>query len=429
MTRTPSLSPPPPAKRMKLDLTTECTSHLNYRNGIFLAPMVRSGPLPTRLTALAHGASLVWAPEIVDRAILNAERDVNDKTGVVSYRIKGKAIFTTHPIEKKYLVYQVGSASPELALKAALTVAQDVSAVDLNCGCPKPFSTHGGMGAALLSTPDLLCEILRTLRQGLPPNIAVTAKIRLLATQEATIDLVKRIIDCGVSAVTVHCRTREMRKHERALPHRLKDIVDAVKALPGGGIPIIANGDCEGFGDAMRLRELTGADSVMVATAAENNPSCFNREPVLDIERNLMPGYIRMARYLDNHFGSTKHCIIQFKSAKGPAHESGILPKAERHPIKQTLAHSKSYTDLKDIITLDGGSWESGGESDYRELEAAILARDAGFATPFGNVNPEGGDVLLAAPGPDLSVHGLKRVGLTPILGPPSPEPLVSISA
>ena len=43
MSRKPSLSPPPPAKRIKLDLTQQCTSKLNYRSGIFLAPMVRSG--------------------------------------------------------------------------------------------------------------------------------------------------------------------------------------------------------------------------------------------------------------------------------------------------------------------------------------------------------------------------------------------------
>ncbi|KZV97289.1 hypothetical protein EXIGLDRAFT_580594, partial [Exidia glandulosa HHB12029] len=82
-----------------------------------------------------------------------------------------------------------------------------------------------------------------------------TAKIRLLHTQEETIDLVKRIIDTGVSAVTVHCRTRPMRKTERAIPTRLKDIVDAVKALPGRGVPIVANGDCKGVEDALRLRE------------------------------------------------------------------------------------------------------------------------------------------------------------------------------
>jgi len=51
----------------------------------------------------------------------------SDETGVVSYEKGGKAIWTTHPIEKPYLIYQVGSATPELAVQAALMVADDVS--------------------------------------------------------------------------------------------------------------------------------------------------------------------------------------------------------------------------------------------------------------------------------------------------------------
>jgi tRNA-dihydrouridine synthase 2 len=53
----------------------------------------------------------------------------------------------------------MGTASPELALEAALKVKNDVAAIDINCGCPKHFSVHAGMGAALLRTPDLLCEV------------------------------------------------------------------------------------------------------------------------------------------------------------------------------------------------------------------------------------------------------------------------------
>lgn len=33
--------------------------------------------VPTRLFSLKHGASLVWGPEIVDKAILHAERVVD----------------------------------------------------------------------------------------------------------------------------------------------------------------------------------------------------------------------------------------------------------------------------------------------------------------------------------------------------------------
>jgi tRNA-dihydrouridine synthase 2 len=39
--------------------------------------MVRSGSLPTRLLSLQYGASLVWGPEIVDRAIMGCTRVVN----------------------------------------------------------------------------------------------------------------------------------------------------------------------------------------------------------------------------------------------------------------------------------------------------------------------------------------------------------------
>lgn len=39
---------------------------------------------------------------------------------------KGKSIFETHPIEKTRLIYQIGSADPELALQAAKLVQDDV---------------------------------------------------------------------------------------------------------------------------------------------------------------------------------------------------------------------------------------------------------------------------------------------------------------
>ena len=36
---------------------------------------------------------------------------------------------------------------------------QDVSGIDVNCGCPKKFSIQGGMGAALLSNPEKLKSV------------------------------------------------------------------------------------------------------------------------------------------------------------------------------------------------------------------------------------------------------------------------------
>ncbi|KAF8435630.1 hypothetical protein L210DRAFT_3550210 [Boletus edulis BED1] len=345
-------------KRQKLGQLT----HDSFKNGVFLAPMVRSGALPTRLTALKHGASLVWGPEVVDKAILHTERVVDPHTGVVSYHGKTRAIFTTHPIEKPYLIYQIGSASPELAVQAAKTVAQDVSGIDLNCGCPKPFSTHSGMGAALLTNPDLLCAILTALRRELPPEITVSAKIRLLPTQEETKKLVERIIRTGVSALTVHCRSRNMRQREAALVNRLREIVEFVQGL-GVDIAIIENGDCKGWEDARRVKRLTGASSVMIATAAEANPTCFSSTPLMDVETTFIPSYLRLSRYLDNHWALTKFCVSQFKA---PRTERS---KTEAHRFKTHIIAAKEYDGLTELV----GEWT--GEKDFADIVSAIEAR------------------------------------------------------
>jgi tRNA-dihydrouridine synthase 2 len=184
-------------------------------------------------------------------------------TGVISYNGKTRAIFTTHPIEKPYFIYQIGSADPDLAVRAAKVVMQDVSGIDLNCGCPKPFSTHSGMGAALLTNPDLLCSILTALREAMPPEITVSAKIRLLPSQPDTLRLVERIVNTGVTAITVHCRTRNMRPTERALTERLREIVELVEGM-GRGTAVIENGDCLCLDDANRIRSMTGI-SIFVA--------------------------------------------------------------------------------------------------------------------------------------------------------------------
>lgn len=179
-------------------------------------------------------------------------------TGVISYNGKSRAMFTTHPVEKPYLIYQIGSSDPELAVQAAKVVMQDISGIDLNCGCPKSFSTHAGMGAALLTNPDLLCSILTALRAAMPPEITVSAKIRLLPSQEDTLKLVERIVNTGISTLTVHCRTRDMRDRQRALVERLREIVQFVESM-GKGVAVVENGDCLGYEDAKRVRELTGA--------------------------------------------------------------------------------------------------------------------------------------------------------------------------
>lgn len=87
------------------------------------------------------------------------------------------------------------------------------------------------MGCALLSKPDTVCDILKTLKRNF--NVPITCKIRLLEKRsmrlcaaccnamsmcrQDTIDLLRAIEGCGVSAIGVHARRIPDRPRHRAL--------------------------------------------------------------------------------------------------------------------------------------------------------------------------------------------------------------------
>ncbi|CAG8735551.1 7908_t:CDS:10, partial [Cetraspora pellucida] len=298
---------------------------LDYRNKIILAPMVRIGTLPMRLLALEYGADLVYSPEIVDKKMIASERQFDDN--------KNSVAFTTHPIEKSRLIFQIGTADPDLALKAALKVKQDVAGIDVNCGCPKKFSIQGGMGAALLSNPDKLKAILTNLVQncGLP----VTCKIRMLDTKEKTIEICKMIESTGVKAIAIHCRTRNERPRDPGHWDIFNDIVENIKL-----IPIIANGDVFQRPDIVKLKELSNVSSIMIARAAEENVSIFRQEGTLPLE-DVVISYIKKALEVGNSWPNTKYALMQMYAVHS------------KEPKYKLLIHTKSYEELCKIYGLE----------------------------------------------------------------------------
>ncbi|KAI9830772.1 MAG: hypothetical protein M1826_004405 [Phylliscum demangeonii] len=303
---------------------------VDYRGAVVLAPMVRSGELPTRLLALRYGADLVWGPETVDKAMIGTTRRVNPHTSTVEFvrwpsnreRARPSVIFALHPVqEDRRLIFQMGTASPELAVEAAKLVAADVAGIDVNAGCPKPFSTSGGMGAALLRTPDRLCAILEALvtQVGAAYAIGISVKIRLLETAEMTESLVRRLCATGITGLTVHCRMTATRPRERALRDQLPLIARLCRAH---GVACVMNGDVRDRDDARQLMREYDVDGAMIATCAEANPSCFRTaaDGGLVPWRELATEYLTTALAVDNKFGNTKFLLNQFIPGKQSAH-------------------------------------------------------------------------------------------------------------
>ncbi|MCJ1226455.1 hypothetical protein MMC12_003107 [Toensbergia leucococca] len=328
---------------------------VDYRGKVVLAPMVRSGELPSRLLALKYGADLVWGPETVDKSMIGTTKRVNPFTSTIDFtrlpsngsRIptleqKESLIYRLHPTrEHGRLIFQIGTSSPVLAVEAAKLVGADVAGIDVNAGCPKPFSTSGGMGAALLRTPDLLASILTALVKevGEVYEIGISVKIRLLETAEETEALVKRLCRTGITGLTVHCRMTAMRPRERAIREQLRMIAEICRAE---GVACLMNGDVSSREEALKLVEEFGVDGAMIATAAEANPSCFRtkEEGGLLPWREVVEEYMQIALEVDNRWGNTKFLLSQ------------LMPgKAE---VYRQVASSKGYMQICEILEIEG---------------------------------------------------------------------------
>jgi tRNA-dihydrouridine synthase 2 len=302
---------------------------------------------------------IVKGPETIDRALIGTTRHLNPHTSTIEYtrlptsklknpdldpNMRESVIFRIHPeLEKGKLIYQIGSASPELAVQAAKIVAPDVAGIDLNSGCPKPFSTSGGMGAALLKTPDLLCSILTSLVEevGKPFEIGISVKIRILDKPEETEALVRKLVKTGITGLTVHCRTTPMRPRERAIREQLKMVGDVCREA---GVACLMNGDVTSRTEALKLAEEFGVDGGMIATEAEKNPSCFRPDAEGGPHewrsqwKTVVAEYMRFALQVENRWGNTKYLLGQMIPGKDKCY--------------QAMNKAKCYADLVNAVGL-----------------------------------------------------------------------------
>ncbi|KAJ3278541.1 tRNA-dihydrouridine(20) synthase [NAD(P)+]-like [Borealophlyctis nickersoniae] len=212
-----------------------------------------------------------------------------------------------------------------------MVVAGDVAGIDVNCGCPKRFSLISGMGAALLSEPERLINILTSLVKKIP--IPITCKIRMIpqtddmTSTQTTINFMQRLEETGIKAIGLHCR---FKNDKRQFPGRWEIFAPVVRAIR---IPVIANGDIFTLEDAKRLKELSGVSSVMLARAAEQNPSIFRKEGPLP-RYEILKEYVRTAVQYNMPFHNAKYCVLI------------MWPTSAGKEFREKLVKSKTYVDL-----------------------------------------------------------------------------------
>ncbi len=224
---------------------------------LLLAPMADVTNLAFRLLCRQHGADLTYTEMISSDALINENRK--------SF-LKGLSSSEDRPFG-----VQIVGSSPDKLRKAALFVENEYrpEIIDVNMGCPVQRITGTGCGSALLNSPKLVYEIISELTDAL--KTPVTAKIRILESDEKTLEIAHLIEKAGAFALTVHGRKAEQMysgSSDFAVIRMVKSELS---------IPVIANGDIRDEESAESALDFTGCDGLMIGRAAMGNPFIFRR--------------------------------------------------------------------------------------------------------------------------------------------------------
>jgi len=232
--------------------------NVKLKNNVFLAPMAGVTDMAFRILCKRQGCGLTYTEMVSAKGL--------------HYKSDNTAVLLEIAEEERPAAAQVFGSEPDIVAEAARRAeAGGAAIIDINMGCPTPKIVRNGDGSALMKSPVLVGEIVRSVVAAV--KVPVTIKIRkgwdeksVNAVEIASIAALE-----GAAAVTVHGRTREQFYSGTADWNIIKRVKDAVD------IPVIGNGDVITPQDAGRMLEETGCDAVMIGRGAQGNPWIFKR--------------------------------------------------------------------------------------------------------------------------------------------------------
>ncbi len=228
--------------------------NVTVKNNVFFAPLAGFSDAPMRKICLMSGAGLAFTEMVSAKGLKYTPSASKELLFCYDEEVKAVQIFGSDPS-----IMEWASKSEHL---------ENFDIIDINMGCPVPKIYSNGEGSALLNDLSLASKVISAVKKS---GKAVTVKFRIGVNKDnlVTKDFAVMCEDSGADLITVHGRVRTDYYSGEVNYAEIEKAKSAVK------IPVIANGGIFCKQDADTLISNTGADGVMVARGALENPLIF----------------------------------------------------------------------------------------------------------------------------------------------------------
>ena len=226
---------------------------------LFLAPMDDITDFAFRSICKGLGADVTISEFVASEALI---RNI-EKT-------KRKLIFS--PDERPFGIQIFGNNKESMCEAAQMVEAYKPDFIDINWGCPAKKIAGKGAGSGMLQNIPLLLDITQAVVKSVKTPVSVKTRLGYDTTDKSIIDLIEKLQDIGIKAITIHGRTKKQ---------MFKGIADwtligEIKSNHRIHIPIIGNGDITTAEKALEMNNKYHLDGIMIGRAAIGNPWIFN---------------------------------------------------------------------------------------------------------------------------------------------------------